>query len=317
MNDVPGRESSVTTTSFQVDVDGDVVAATRYRVGPGTAPQPTVLLCTGFGGTQDTPAVVAAAQRFAAAGMTAVTFDYRTFGLSAGEPRQVVSVRDQLRDIRTVLARLREDRAVDDDRIALWGTSLGGGHVLAVAATEPVAAVVAQMPFNGFPRRVEGRPLGRSLAVLAAALRDAARGVLGRPPLYIPAVGAADELAVMVGSEANDAVAGLSSATWRNEVAPRGILEMMRYQPGRRVADIAAPLLVTIAGRDAETVGETTRHLADQAPDGRLVAYDTTHFGIYRPEVRERVLDDQAAFLRRALGISADPGSDLSQRAPR
>jgi dienelactone hydrolase len=302
--------TAVTTAPFQVDVDGDAVAATRYRQpGGGAAPEPTVLLCTGFGGTQDTPALVAAAQRFAAAGMTAVTFDYRSFGSSAGEPRQVVSVRNQLRDVRAVLARLREDPAVDETRLALWGTSLGGGHVLAVAAIEPVAAVVAQMPFNGFPRRVEGRSLRGSLAVLGAAVRDAVRGHLGRPPLYIPAVGAPDQLAVMVGTEANDAVAGLTSPTWRNEVAPRGILEMMRYRPGRGVADITAPLLVTIAERDAETVGETTRHLAQQAPDGRLLGYDTTHFGIYRADVRERVLADQAAFLRSALRLTDESGS--------
>ncbi|GAB2606338.1 alpha/beta hydrolase [Pseudactinotalea suaedae] len=303
MPDVPDREPTVTTSSFQVDVDGDAVTATRYRTGAATAPQPTVLLCTGFGGTQDTPAVVAAAQRFATAGMTAVTFDYRTFGVSSGQPRQVVSVKRQLHDIRTVLRRLRLDPALDADRIALWGTSLGGGHVLAVAASEPVAAVVAQMPFNGFPRRVEGRSLAGSFAVLGAAFRDAARGALGRPPLYIPAVGAVGELAVMVGDEAGDAVAGLASATWRNEVAPRGILEMMRYRPGRLVSRIEAPLLVTVADRDAETVGETTRHLADEAPDGRLLGYDTTHFGIYRPDMRERVLADQAQFLRERLGI--------------
>jgi cephalosporin-C deacetylase-like acetyl esterase len=47
---------------------------------------------------------------------------------------------------------------VDPERIALWGSSLGGARVIVVAAEGPrIAAVVAQMPFNGFPRRVEGR----------------------------------------------------------------------------------------------------------------------------------------------------------------
>jgi hypothetical protein len=39
--------------------------------------------------------------------------------------------------------------------VALWGNSLGGAHVISVAADDPrIVAVVAQIPFNGFPRRV-------------------------------------------------------------------------------------------------------------------------------------------------------------------
>lgn len=285
---------------FSVDVGSDTVVVRRF--GEGRVPGPAVVLCTGFGGTQDTPAIVTAAEAFAAAGIHAITFDYRHFGLSGGEPRQVVSVPRQLEDTRAVLRHTRTMPGVDPDRVALWGSSLGGGHVLTIAAEDPrVAAVVAQVPFNGFPRRVEGRSQRDSCVLLLAAVRDRVRGWLHRAPLYVKSVGKPAELAVMVGDEANAAVAVLDSPTWRNQVAPRGLLDMMRYRPGRAVGRVVAPLLVCVATRDAETQGATTAALARDAPNGQQCAYDASHFEIYRPELRDRVLRDQSAFLERSL----------------
>src|SRR5690606_18133886 len=156
---------------------------------------------------------------------------------------------------------------VDAHRTALWGTSLGGGHAVSVATADPaVAAVVVQVPFNGVPRKVQGRPRRHSYALLWAAVRDRVRGRTGRPPLYVKAVGRHDELAVMAGREANATVAALESATWRNEVAPRGLLDMMRYRPGRQVHRLQAPLLVCVGTGDQETPEATGRQLAQEAP---------------------------------------------------
>jgi cephalosporin-C deacetylase-like acetyl esterase len=45
-------------------------------------------------------------------------------------------------------------KKVKTDKLALWGSSFGGGHVIVTAATHPnkekIAAVVSQVP-NGFP----------------------------------------------------------------------------------------------------------------------------------------------------------------------
>lgn len=144
---------------------GTRCVAQLYR-GAGTGGA-CVVLCTGFGGTQDTPALVATARDFARAGYHAVTFDYRSFGLSDGQPRQVVSIAGQLDDIAAALACARGLDGVDPERIVLWGTSLGGGHVIAAASRDPgVAAVIAQIPFNGFPRRVRGDPSAAPCACL-------------------------------------------------------------------------------------------------------------------------------------------------------
>ena len=270
------------------------------RAGDRTGP--CVVLCTGFGGTQDTPSVVATAEAFAAAGFHAMTFDYRNFGESGGQPRQVVSIEGQLADIAAAVTCARGLDHVDRNRVVLWGTSLGGGHVVTSAARDPaVAAVIAQIPFNGFPKKVEGRSTLSTLKLLGVMAGDWLRGRLGLPPHYIRAVGGPGELAVMTGAGAQRAIAGMTSPTWRNEVAPRGLIEMMRYRPGDFATRVACPLLVCIGTKDAETTPEMAGALAAAAPRGELLEYPVAHFDFYTRDVRDRVVTDQLAFLRRVV----------------
>lgn len=276
-------------------------AATVYRNG-STGAVPAVVLCPGFGGTQDTPSLVAAARTFATAGYVAVTFDYRNFGSSRGEPRQLVDIAGQVADIHAAVALTRELDGVDAGRVALWGTSLGGGHVVTAAAEDPgIAAVIAQIPFNGFPKQAAGRSRTSTLALLSAMVRDRLRGWTGRAPYYIPAVGETGELAVMTGPEASDTIAAMESATWENRVAPRALLEMMRYKPETSARELAAPLLVCVGEFDNETAESDSSRLAEVAPNGTLRRYPFGHFDFYRPEVREKVLADQREFLDSVL----------------
>jgi Serine aminopeptidase, S33 len=70
---------------------------------------PSIILAHGFSGTMDW--LIPHAERFASAGFAAVIFDYRGFGESQVEPRQVVDVSGQHQDIRAAVAwvRGRED----------------------------------------------------------------------------------------------------------------------------------------------------------------------------------------------------------------
>lgn len=267
-----------------------------------SGPAPCVVLCHGFSGTMDR--LFDYAERFAAAGFAALVFDYRSFGESGGEPRQLPDVDGQLVDVRAAVAFARGHERVDPGRVLLWGNSLGGAHAITVAASDPrIAAVVAQIPFNGFPKKVEGRSTGDTLRVLGAIVWDALRGRLGLRPYYIPMVGRPGEVAVTTTAEADQHIQTLTGGhgtSWRNSVAPRGLLQMMRYRPAEAAARLACPLLVCVAAEDRETPLETTRELADRAPRGELRVYPGTHFTFYNdPGFRERVVADQIDFFRR------------------
>ncbi|MEV0033922.1 alpha/beta fold hydrolase [Nocardia sp. NPDC050793] len=266
-------------------------------------PAPCVVLCHGYSGTMDR--LFDYAERFADQGFAALVFDYRSFGESDGEPRQLPDIRGQLVDLAAAVAFARAHESIDPDRILLWGNSLGGAHVITVAAGDPrIAAVVAQIPFNGFPKRVEGRSTGATLKLLAAIVWDALRGALGLSPYYIRMVGHTGELAVTAGPEAEhhiQALAGDRNTLWRNTVAPRGLLQMMRYRPAESAPRLTCPLLVCAAEQDRETPLETSRVLAERAPRGELAVYPGTHFTFYTdPGFRDRVVADQIAFYRRS-----------------
>ncbi|MFD1936580.1 MULTISPECIES: alpha/beta hydrolase [Nonomuraea] len=267
-------------------------------------PAPCVVLCHGFSGTMDR--LFDYAERFAAAGFAALVFDYRGFGESDGEPRQLPDIDGQLVDVGAAVAFARGHERVDPDRVLLWGNSLGGAHAITVAAGDPrIAAVVAQIPFNGFPKKVEGRSTGDTLRLLGAIIWDTIRGKLGLRPYYIPMVGNPGELAVTATPEADRHIetltGGQTSTLWRNSVAPRGLLTMMRYRPAGPAARLTCPLLVCVAAEDRETPLETTRELAERAPRGELRSYPGTHFTFYTdPRFRDRVVADQIDFYRRA-----------------
>ena len=300
MSEKPER-IRVTFDSGDVELVGYLYHA---AAGNTDGDAPCVVMGHGFSGTQDR--LFVGAERFAGAGFEVLTFDYRNFGESGGQLRQLVSIRGQLEDWRAAIRFARTLEDVDPERIALWGSSLGGGHVVCVAAEDPrIAAVVAQIPFNGFPRRVEGRSTLDALKLLWAMGADAVRGILGRPPFYIPMVGAPGEVAVTATPQAQEHIAALSGESghllWRNEVAPRGLIGMMRYRPGDEAHRLRMPLLVCIAERDLETPEELSRQIAERAPRGELRRYPVSHFDFYRDPVRQRVLTDQIDFLRTHL----------------
>src|SRR3954470_6914626 len=131
-------------------------------------PHPIVVLAHGFGGVREAR-LWAYAERFAAAGLAALLFDYRHFGASGGEPRQLLDIGEQLEDWRTAVAWARERFA----RVGLFGSSFGGGHVIAIAAEDPgIGAVVAQCPMTDGLQAALRIPPKTSAKLAKVALQD-------------------------------------------------------------------------------------------------------------------------------------------------
>jgi hypothetical protein len=165
--------------------------------------------------------------------------------------------------------------------------------------------VVAQIPFNGFPQKVEGRSSAETLKLLGVMVQDVIRGWLGLAPYVIPAVGPPAELAVMATPQAQQTIKAMHSEQWRNEVAPRALFEMMRYKPSAKASQIRAPVLVCIAAYDRESPPELARQIATNARNAEIKDYPVAHFEFYHPDVRATVLADQIVFLRKYLATGA------------
>src|SRR3954470_11665134 len=178
-------------------------AAWLYRP---EAPAPMLVMGHGLGAVREMR-LDAYAERFAAAGFGALVFDYRHFGASGGEPRQLLDIRRQLEDWAAAIAYARSLDGID--RVALWGTSFGGGHVLEAAVRDgAVAAVVSQIPFTDglASMRAADPKVAARLTVLAA--RDELTRLTHRPPVRVPVAGAPGSTALMT---ARDALAGVEA----------------------------------------------------------------------------------------------------------
>jgi len=285
------------------DSEGSRCAA-WYFEPKGSELAPCVVMAHGFSATRELR-LDAYAERFAASGFACVVFDYRHFGASEGEPRQLLDIERQLADWRAAIGLARSLEGVDPERIALWGSSFAGGHVVETAAGDPrIAAVISQVPFAD-GRKLAGGSTKRSLAgLVAAALHDAARGRLGLPPHYIPVLGKPGETAALTQpgqAEAMKALIPADHTNWENRYTPRVALRLRSYRPFLKAAQVRCPLLVCVSERDTITLPGPALEGARAAPLGESVTYDCGHFDVYAGEFFERTVSDQIAFRRRAL----------------
>jgi uncharacterized protein len=277
----------------------DTCAAWLYRPEGVAGPAPCVVMAHGFSATRE-DTLPAYAERFAAAGMAVLLFDYRHFGASTGEPPQLLDIGRQQADYRAAIAFARTLGGIDAHRIALFGTSFSGGHVVAVAAKDPsIAAVVSQAPF------ADGRitPPLTALRATVLGLADQAAALAGRAPRLMPAVGPPGSFAVMTQPDAQPGFEAIvpAGSHWRNEVAARVMLRVALYRPVRSAASVACPLLVCVCERDTTTPPGPAVKMGERAPRGEVARYPIGHFDIYVGDHFERAVADQTAFLQRHL----------------
>ncbi|QZP37456.1 alpha/beta hydrolase [Halobaculum magnesiiphilum] len=288
----PSRER-FSTRRLTFSVEGDDCAGTLYRPRDVDDPE-TVVLGHGFA-AEAAFGLDLVAEHLADVGYAAFAFDYRGFGASEGEPLVLPS--RQVADWEAAVDRVR---GLDElgDGIALWGVSLGGGHVVGVAAERSdVDAVVARTPFS------DGRALLRSKSprflarATAAGLRDRLAGLVGRDH-EVKVYGRPGEFAALTEPGALDGYAALipRDSTWQNGTRARTLLALPRYRPVADASAVTCPSLV-VAGTEDEIIPyHTAERLADELPDSSLVALPMGHFDAWDERFTE-VLAHEVAFL--------------------
>ncbi|MGW4244359.1 alpha/beta hydrolase [Nocardia sp. NPDC004722] len=288
------------------DRDGHSLSAWHYppasdhlRTEHGT---PAVILGHGFGLTRDC-GLAAYAERFAAAGLHAVVIDFTGFGRSGGRPREVVSVRSQLADYAATIEWTRTLPDVDASRVALWGTSYSGGLAVAAAARDGrIAAVIAQVPnldnLATLRFLVRNTPVRRTLWLVSCIARDVWRGLRGREPFYIQAVGPADAPAAYVSDVSWGYVASIAGPTWLNRVGLRDFATVPMF----RAVDYLdrLPCRVQFFGADLDdlTPVQPTLDAAERlGPRAELHRYRAGHFEIYAEPFLSPAITAQEQFL--------------------
>ncbi len=295
--------AAVTVEKVQIPVPGGYLDGTIMRPGPGT--HPAVVMAPGLGNIYEGN-VSKFARRFVEAGMVTVGFNYRHFGLSTGKPRRVIDPRKQHNDWRAAIAFTKGLAGVDSERIALWGTSMSGGHVLFLGTEYPeLRAVVAQAPqLDG--RGSAARQDPRTFAGIAALTAlDLASAVVGGAPVQVPLVGRPGTAALMTAPGSWEYFVEFSSKVpgYVNAVPARSSLNVIRYSPILKARQSKVPTQITVANQDLLTPPGPARKLAAEI-GAELHDVDAGHFGIYDGPVFESIAGWQIAYLRERLGLA-------------
>jgi pimeloyl-ACP methyl ester carboxylesterase len=255
------------------------------------------------------------AERFVAAGYAVVVFDYRHFGDSSGEPRQLMSVRRQYADWDAAIAYVRDVMHVDPGRIVLWGTSFSGGHVIDAAVRYDVAAAILQAPFTDGLSHALGTDPRLVPRLVLDGVRDQIRGWTRRSPRYVPVACPPGGYAVLSAAHVWEAIPVVvpEGSTWRNEVAARVTLRMPMHRPGRHAGKIRCPVLVQVLEDETVLGVRPAKRAAARAPRGELLTYSgLDHFDVYVGDGFERLNADQLDFLARHVptNVARWPPSD-------
>ncbi|MFQ5630723.1 MAG: alpha/beta hydrolase [bacterium] len=299
-------EPPVSRKDVRFEVKGTSLSAWLYLPENLSAPVPCIIMGNGLGGTKDV-LLEQYAVRFQAAGFAVLVFDYRHFGDSEGEPCQLVWIPYQLQDYAAAVSYARSLAEIDAEKIALWGTSLSGGHVIVAAAKDQnITCVVAQCPWlDGlatarYAAKIVG--IGRGLRLVMHGQRDIVRSFLGLSPHKIPIAGKTGSVAILPITEAYEAFATLAAQNFINEACARIVIRIDKYRPIKYAAKVRCPVLLQICERDEPLPIQSIDAAAQKmAVSSEVKRYPIGHFDIYVGENFEKSISDQLNFFKSHL----------------
>lgn len=251
--------------------------------GPGGPPRGVVV--TGSWTTVKQQMADVYARRMAAAGLWALTFDFRSYGESEGQPRDVESPSRKAEDIHGAAAFLRARLGVAG--VGALAVCASAGYAAAAVAADPILRSLALVaPWLHDPelvREVYGGEGGVSQR-LARARAARERQEAGGPTEYVPAASATDPDAAMYGAfdyyldPARGAI-----PRWTNRFAVTAWEEWLEFDAMAAAPRIAAPTLMVHSRAGAIPRG-AERFASRMPTPPRLVWTTGTQFDFYDRE---------------------------------
>ncbi len=293
---------------INIDIDNTFISAWVYMPLNTKKPVPCVILSTGFGGTKDV-LLEPYAVRFAKNGIAAITYDYRYFGESGGEPRQLFHGKKQQEDLKAVINYARSNKKINGDKIVLWSTSAAGGYgINSASVDEKIAGVIAQCPSLDHSKddkiifEREGR--GYFLKLFIHAQRDKGRSRFGLSPHYIPIVGRPGTLAFLNAPEAFAGYENIFSESdyFINRLCARSLLIPPGPDPIKTAPKVRCPVLLIICEKDTLVSPDSHKRVAEILKEKvTVIKYPIGHYDLYKGEYFEKAISDQLDFVRKAV----------------
>lgn len=269
----------------------------------GIASPPVVVMAHGFA-AEKAFRLPAFAERFAAEGMAVFLFDYRCFGGSDGQPRNLVNPYRHIEDWKAAVAHVRTLPGVGHTRMALWGVSFSGGHVMVAASRDPgISAIVSQVPFVDSIPVLRGMGLRQVIRGSVAASRDLLRMITFRGPHCVPVVGDPGTTACLTAPGFRPGYLSIipEGCAWKNECPARIGFTMPAYRPTAAAGKVKCPALIVMGEKDSLIPPASVEKAASKMARAELVRLPVGHFEPYDGGWFEKTVDLETRFLKKHL----------------
>jgi len=298
--DIPSSRQDVT-----FKVDGLTLSGWLYLHEDTAKPVPCIVLNSGFCGTKDI-LLEKYALRFVEAGFAALTFDYRYFGDSQGEPRQIYSISKQLEDNKAAVEFVRTRSEIDAENIFIWGTSSSGNYGIMIAAKDKrIAGVIGQTP--ALDHQAEGKMIlkregmGWFLKLIFHAQKDKFCSRFGLSSHTFPAVGKPGTTAMLIAPGFFEGYQKIAkdSKTFKNEVCARIMLAFDEPNLFKSAKEVRCPVLFHLCEGDNLTLPDSHKKIEKILGEKvEFIKYPIGHFDIYFGEYFEKSIVKQISFIK-------------------
>lgn len=256
----PDNRETINFQSDDINLTGWLYLPDINEPKHSNQPHPAIIMTHGFSALKEHN-LDQYAQAFAEAGFAVLLYDHRCFGESQGRPRQSIDPALQIKDYQAAITYLSHRPDINADRIAVWGVSYSGGHVLVLGAIEPrICCVIAQTPFvSGEQATLKKIPFKRWEALekyLATAEKN-------NTP--IPIIPPKDPHQTSLFAGDNQALSFFTQQPqWQNSITPDSLQKAITYEPHTYAPHIQKPTLMITTDNDRVTFTDLQQQTFDR-----------------------------------------------------
>ncbi|KQC10904.1 MAG: hypothetical protein APR62_11055 [Smithella sp. SDB] len=310
---LPDSSIQLTRIDRTFESKGNKLKAWLY-LPSGVVKPPVIVMAHGFG-CQRWMRLPAYAERFSKMGMAVFVFDYRGFNDSEGEPRNYINPKRHLQDWDAAIAYVKTLDNIDAKRMALWGTSFSGGHVIVEAAKHPeIMAVVSQIPFTDgmstewyyittnplFALKGTYHGFADVLASIFTNHRHNVR-IAGRPGEAFAMMSTPDSMPGLLNLIGTD-----DKEYEKHNYCPGNVVFTLGlYRPISYAEKVICPTLIIGAEKDTLFPSTGPKKTADRIKKATYISLPMGHFDPYVGEPFEKLVKVMGDFLKTNLEVTS------------
>lgn len=263
----------------------------------GNKSYPVIVMAHGLGGVKEMW-LDRYAERFVAAGYACFLFDYRNYGASDGDKRQLINVKAQLNDWNSAIDFIKKDKRINQNKVLLFGSSFSGGHVITLSAfRKDITAAISQCPYIDQRATIKSLSFFSIIKFIPYVIGDLLSCLTGYHPVMLKFADPRGKSAFMSVPDYDKFIKRIpENSNFVNKAPARSILEFLKYSPSRYIKYIDNPIYISVCMKDTLVPAYATIRCAKRMMKAIVKKYECGHFDIYFDNFFDEAIIDYIQF---------------------